>query len=162
MPKFSCLLLLLCASCVFAQVKTNSGRSEALEALVSQDAAQRVEAVSWIAANGKPSDAEVLVQHLTDESPLVRSYAEQGLWVLWSRSGDAAIDALMTQGAGEMESDDLGEGDDRLLEITDCIWILGRIFFLIGSKCFVQTLGCHFDQLFLLIFGGHGEGSQVT
>lgn len=107
MPKFSCLLLLLCASCVFAQVKTNSGRSEALEALVSQDAAQRVEAVSWIAANGKPSDAEVLVQHLTDESPLVRSYAEQGLWVLWSRSGDAAIDALMTQGAGEMESGEL-------------------------------------------------------
>jgi tetratricopeptide (TPR) repeat protein len=101
LPAF--LLMLFCATCAFAQSKGDPGRSEALEALISQDATQRAEGVTWIANHGKPSDAEILVQRLTDESPLVRGYAEQGLWVLWSRSGDEAIDALMAKGVEEME-----------------------------------------------------------
>ena len=105
MPRLPPLLLILfCATCAYAQPKAASNRGEALDALASRDAAQRAEAVTWIATYGKPSDAEILVQHLTDESPLVRNYAEQGLWVLWSRSGDEAIDTLMAKGAEEMES----------------------------------------------------------
>jgi tetratricopeptide (TPR) repeat protein len=34
----------------------------------------------------------------------VRGFAEQGLWVLWSRSGDKAIDALMIRGVDEMRA----------------------------------------------------------
>ena len=34
----------------------------------------------------------------------MRDYAEQALWTLWSRSGDAALDALMARGVGEMQA----------------------------------------------------------
>lgn len=112
------VLMLFCATCVFAQPKADSSRSEALEALTSRDVAQRAGAVTWIATHGKPSDAETLVQRLTDESPLVRNYAEQGLWVLWSRSGDEAIDALMAKGVAEMEGGQLKKSIATFSEIV--------------------------------------------
>jgi tetratricopeptide (TPR) repeat protein len=34
----------------------------------------------------------------------VRGYAERGLWLLWSRSGDAAIDKLMAAGVEHMQA----------------------------------------------------------
>ena len=34
--------------------------------------------------------------------------AERGLWALWSRSGDKAVDALMAAGVEQMESGDYG------------------------------------------------------
>ena len=46
---------------------------------------------------------------LRDSSALVRSYAESALWVLWSRSGDRAIDALLARGVEEMNGGRLGE-----------------------------------------------------
>ena len=55
------------------------------------------------------ADAPLLHQGLRDESGLVRSYAEQGLWLLWSRSGDTGIDALMAKGIEEMQSGRLDE-----------------------------------------------------
>ena len=79
-------------------------RGDALKALASADTTQRAEAVVWIANRGAMSDAPLLQQRLRDESGLVRSYAEQGLWLLWSRSGDAAIDALMARGSDEMQA----------------------------------------------------------
>jgi len=60
--------------------------------------------VVWIANRGAMGDAPLLQQRLRDESGLVRSYAEQGLWLLWSRSGDPAIDALMARGSEEMQA----------------------------------------------------------
>ena len=105
MPRLSALLLMLfCATPAFAQSGSEAGRGEALEGLAARDPAQRVAAVAWIANHGEPSDAEFLVQRLTDESPLVRSFAEQGLWVLWSRSGDDAVDALLAKGVEEMQA----------------------------------------------------------
>ena len=38
---------------------------------------------------------------------MVRGLAERGMWMLWSRSGDDAVDALMTKGARELEARDL-------------------------------------------------------
>ena len=55
------------------------------------------------------TDAPLLHQRLRDESGLVRSYAEQGLWLLWSRSGDAGIDSLMAKGSEEMQTGRLEE-----------------------------------------------------
>lgn len=34
----------------------------------------------------------------------MRAYAEQALWLVWSRSGDAAVDRLMERGIEEMHS----------------------------------------------------------
>jgi tetratricopeptide (TPR) repeat protein len=79
-------------------------REQALAALKHADAATRAEAVVWLANRGAMSDAPLLHERLRDESPFVRGYAEQGLWLLWARSGDAAIDQLMARGIEEMQS----------------------------------------------------------
>lgn len=58
----------------------------------------------WIANHGAMGDQPLLLKRLRDESPFVRGYAEQALWLLWSRSGEAAIDRLMARGAEEMQA----------------------------------------------------------
>lgn len=92
-------------------------RGEALKALASPDTATRAEAVVWIANRGAMSDAPLLQQRLRDESSLVRAYAEQGLWLLWSRSGDAAVDALMARGVEEMQAERLAESIRTFSEV---------------------------------------------
>jgi tetratricopeptide (TPR) repeat protein len=98
------LLLALTAAAVPAFPQAPQSRSEALAALRGPDAASRAEAIVWIANRGLASDAALLQERLRDESPFVRAYAEQGLWLLWSRSGDADIDRLMAAGVGEMQA----------------------------------------------------------
>ena len=79
-------------------------RQEALAALASADAEARAAAVVWIARHGAESDAAPLYERLNDASPTVRGYAEQALWLLWSRSGDPSVDALMERGLEEMQA----------------------------------------------------------
>src|SRR5688572_26587337 len=67
-------------------------RDEALAALKSAETTARAEAIVWLANHGRMDDAPLLHERLRDESSFVRGYAEQGLWALWSRSGDAEID----------------------------------------------------------------------
>jgi tetratricopeptide (TPR) repeat protein len=110
-------LTLFCATSAFAQSSVDPRRGEALEALASDDDAQRAEAVAWFAKFGKASDAELLLPRLTDESPLVRTVAEQGLWVLWGRSGDKAIDALMAKGVDQMERGQLKQAIATFSEV---------------------------------------------
>jgi len=92
-------------------------RAEALQAIGSPETVKRAEAVVWIANRGAMSDAPLLHQRLRDESGLVRSYAEQGLWLLWSRSGDKAIDALMAKGSEEMSAERLPEAIKTFSEV---------------------------------------------
>jgi len=98
------LLMFLWASFAIAQVGGFASRAEALQGLTAPDPAQRAEAIAWIANHGMSSDDEALRQRLTDENRFVRGYAEQGLWLLWSRSGDETIDALMERGTEEMQA----------------------------------------------------------
>ena len=79
-------------------------REEALTALRHADAATRAEAVVWIANRGGPADAPLLHERLRDESPFVRGFAEQGLWLLWARSGDAEIDRQLAEGIEQMQA----------------------------------------------------------
>jgi len=79
-------------------------RQEALRGLGSTEAATRAAAVLWIARNGLAEDDAPLYARLRDESTTVRSFAEQALWLLWSRSGDAAVDQLLERGVDEMQS----------------------------------------------------------
>lgn len=79
-------------------------RAEALGALASPDAATRAEAVVWLANRGGMEDAPLLHERLRDESSFVRGFAEQGLWLLWSRSGNAEIDRLMAFGSQAMQA----------------------------------------------------------
>lgn len=95
-----------------------ANRADALKGLTAPDAERRANAVIWIANNGQPADEAVLRKQLTDDNPVVRRLAEQGVWVLWSRSGDDAIDALMEQGAEQMQA---GELDDAIATYTEVI-----------------------------------------
>ena len=79
-------------------------RAAALTALSSAEATARMAAIVWLANYGNMADAPLLHERLRDESASVREYAEDGLWALWSRSGDAAIDRLMARGVEEMQA----------------------------------------------------------
>jgi tetratricopeptide (TPR) repeat protein len=87
-------------------------RTEALAGLQSADAATRAEAVAWLADLGTMADGPLLEARLRDESGLVRGFAEQGLWLLWSRSGNPASDAILARGVEAMH-------DGRQLEAID-------------------------------------------
>jgi tetratricopeptide (TPR) repeat protein len=102
--KILLLLAALTAAAAPAFPAPPKSRGEALEALRHADAATRAEAVVWIANLGGMADAPLLDERLRDESAFVRGYAEQGLWLLWGRSGDAGIDALMARGSEEMQA----------------------------------------------------------
>jgi tetratricopeptide (TPR) repeat protein len=81
-----------------------STHDEAVAGLAHPDAATRAEAVAWIAQHGHMADQPLLLRRLRDEDEIVRGYAEQALWLLWSRSGDAAIDRLMAEGVERMQA----------------------------------------------------------
>jgi tetratricopeptide (TPR) repeat protein len=99
-------ILLLAALTAFAApaFPEPKSRQEALAALASRDAAARAGGVVWIANRGGMDDAPLLHERLRDESAFVRGFAEQGLWLLWGRSGDAEIDRLMARGTGAMQA----------------------------------------------------------
>jgi tetratricopeptide (TPR) repeat protein len=103
--------LLLCAALTLAAApafpELPKDRSAALAGLSSADTATRAEAIVWIANRGRMADAALLHERLRDESAFVRGFAEQGLWLLWGRSGDADIDALMARGGEEMRAGQL-------------------------------------------------------
>ena len=110
------VLTLVCAGATLAQ-SSASGRDDALKALASQDAAQRAQGLAWIAEHGTQADTALLERRLTDDDPDVRSVAEQSLWVLWSRSGDPAVDALLAKGVEQMQAQQLADAIDTFSEV---------------------------------------------
>ena len=101
-----------------AQPNTHATRADAIRGLTASDPAHRVDAVVWIAANGTAADDRLLRPRLADESAMVRELAERGLWILWNRSGDPAIDALMEKGAAQMEARKLMEAIATYSEVV--------------------------------------------
>ena len=55
------------------------------------------------------ADQPLLLKRLRDDNELVRGLAAQGLWRLWSRSGDAAVDRLMAAGIERMQEARFGD-----------------------------------------------------
>jgi tetratricopeptide (TPR) repeat protein len=100
-------LLTAAAPGAFPQVPQD--RDAAVAGLKSPDTRTRAEAVVWMANSGTMTDAPLLHERLRDESSLVREFAERGLWLLWSRSGDAEVDALMARGVDAMQSGQIAE-----------------------------------------------------
>ena len=81
-----------------------ANREAALADLESPVTERRAEAVVWVANHGSIADQPLLVKRLRDESAFVRGFAEQGLWLLWSRSGQVEIDRLMVAGVEHMQA----------------------------------------------------------
>ena len=96
------LALTLAADPAFPELPAT--RAEALAALEDPVTERRADAVVWVANHGRMEDTALLLRRLRDDSPFVRDYAERGLWLLWSRSGEAAIDQLMSRGTEEMQA----------------------------------------------------------
>jgi tetratricopeptide (TPR) repeat protein len=114
------LALTLAAASAFPQAAARppQDREAALAALRSEDAARRAEGVVWIANLGHKADDALLHERLRDESPFVRAYAEQGLWLLWGRSGDEAIDRLMAEGVQAMQAGELAASIGKFSEVV--------------------------------------------
>jgi tetratricopeptide (TPR) repeat protein len=111
------LLAALTAAAPAAFPEPPRSRAEALAALKNTEAAARAEAVVWIANRGSMADAPLLHERLRDESAFVRNYAEQALWLLWTRSGDADIDRLMARASEEMQAGRHSEAITLLSEV---------------------------------------------
>ena len=107
-------LLTAAAAVAFPQPQN---REQALRDLASAETATRAEAVVWIANHGSMDDAGLLHERLRDESAFVRGFAEQGLWLLWTRSGDAATDQQMAQASEYMQAGEFAEAVTLLSEI---------------------------------------------
>ena len=109
---------LMCSAVVLAQGGTYADRAAALKGLTALEPSRRADAVIWIAANGVASDEEALRKRLTDDNPIVRGLAEQGVWMLWSRSGDDKIDAMMGKGAEQIQA---GKFDEAIATYSEVI-----------------------------------------
>ena len=99
--------LLAVTAAASAQTASYANRDEAVHAAASPNADTRAEALAWIAGHGTQADAALLKEHLTDDDVYVRGVAEQALWMLWSRSGDEAVDGLLAAGIEQMSTGDL-------------------------------------------------------
>ena len=117
------VLLALTLTCALplafpAPLASQGGRAEALAGLNDAQPERRAEAIVWVAQHGRMADQPLLVKRLRDDDPLVRGFAERGLWQLWTRSGDAAIDRLMAEGIGQMQS---GRHREAIATFSDII-----------------------------------------
>jgi tetratricopeptide (TPR) repeat protein len=81
-----------------------AGRAQAVADLEHRAAARRAEAVAWLGEHGRMADQPLLLKRLRDDDEFVRDLAEQGLWALWSRSGEPAIDRLLADGIAQLQT----------------------------------------------------------
>ncbi len=80
-----------------------------LERLKSRLASERYEAALALGRMGEMRHAPLLAGRLKDGDEGVRDAAYDGLWKIWMRSGDPAIDTMMKRGVALMDSDHLEE-----------------------------------------------------
>jgi len=80
-----------------------------LEQLKSADQETRRQAAAQLGDVGDQTAVTPLVQALQDPDEVVRQLAEHSLWQVWSRSGDATVDALYQEGIFFMQSGQLSE-----------------------------------------------------
>ena len=78
-------------------------REQALAAIAdTRDVETRRRGVLALGERGLMTDMPQLSQALRDVDPLVRAFAENTMWRVWSRSGDDAVDQLFAVGVEQM------------------------------------------------------------
>lgn len=133
-------VVLICAGVEAAQPDTNQTRKQALAQLQGNDAAGRLAACAALAEIGKPEDLSLLHARLFDDDSGVRDAAEAAIWAIWSRSGDANVDALFRTGVEQMRSASLQtavETFSRVIEMrpqfTEAWNKRATVYFLMGE-----------------------------
>lgn len=94
-------------------------RERALHDLDSDDAAMRRAAVLQLGEVGRMQDSDALIDALHDADRGVRGFAEQALWQVWMRSGDADVDGLLRTGMRAMEEGKMGQAVDAFTRVID-------------------------------------------
>lgn len=79
------------------------GLSHALQVLKKGASGEKLKALELLARLGDMQVMRALVQALRDVDLDVRAGAQNAMWAIWLRSGDAAIDVLMLEGVRLME-----------------------------------------------------------
>ena len=92
-------------------------REQALRQLSSKSVDLRGAAVRRLGEVGRYADSNSLAKRLFDEDEDTREAAEAALWAVWSRSGDARVDALFKQGVGQMNSAGVEEAVATFTEV---------------------------------------------
>jgi tetratricopeptide (TPR) repeat protein len=92
-------------------------REQALRQLSSKSADLRGAAVRRLGEVGRYADANLLAKRLFDEDEDTREAAEAALWAVWSRSGDARVDALFKKGVSQMNSAGIEEATATFTEV---------------------------------------------
>jgi tetratricopeptide (TPR) repeat protein len=106
-PAAAALLLgVLLAAAAGAQPKAPLTREQALADIQKADVEARRNAAAWLGELGTMADAPVLLTALRDADDTVRALAEHSIWQVWSRSGDAAVDALFEIGVEQAQRGD--------------------------------------------------------
>jgi tetratricopeptide (TPR) repeat protein len=82
-------------------------RDDAVRALSRADPQTRRDAASRLGDVGTMADMAPLVKSLRDADAQTRELAEQAIWEIWARSGDAEVDALYRIGVAQMAAGDL-------------------------------------------------------
>ena len=105
MLRHFCSALALIAALIPAPALAQQAAREAAQtALRSADPVERGRGVVLLAREGGMADVPALLAVLRDPNAELRALAEQAIWVVWSRSGDAQVDKLFEQGIDEMNS----------------------------------------------------------
>jgi tetratricopeptide (TPR) repeat protein len=84
-------------------------REQASRALANPDPVTRRNAASQLGEVGRMGDVAALVKALRDRDEATRATAEAAIWEIWSRSGDAEVDALYQRGMELMNFGAAGE-----------------------------------------------------
>ena len=83
-------------------------RAQALQQLNGTSAQARRGAIVYLGKAGAMPDVPPLLEALRDSDAEARREAEAAIWLIWSRSGDAKIDALFGIGIEQMQAGNLG------------------------------------------------------
>jgi tetratricopeptide (TPR) repeat protein len=82
-------------------------RERAVQALSESDPQARRDAAARLGEVGTMADVAALARALHDPDEDARERAEQALWQIWSRSGDADVDRLFQAGVEQMNAGEL-------------------------------------------------------
>jgi len=118
------ILMALALVCLVPAMPAAAGspaptRAQALASLKKPDPMERRRGALGLETAGRMDDVPVLIAALRDADELVRAIAEEALWAVWSRSGDARVDDLLKRGISEMNAEHLGEAIATFTQVIE-------------------------------------------
>jgi tetratricopeptide (TPR) repeat protein len=119
MPRHAAVLALIAALVASPAIAQPPAHEAARAALKSPDPVERGRGIVLIAREGGMADVPALLGMLRDPNAELRGLAEQAIWVVWSRSGDAQVDKLFEQGIEEMNTGRAAESIATFTRITE-------------------------------------------